>query len=281
MIEIKSLTFAYSKRQRIFEQLDLTLEPGHIYGLLGKNGSGKSTLLNLISGLLFPKGGGIVAWNKIPGKREIAFLREIFLVTEEFYVPEITPLQYAGLYAGFYPSFDRNAYLEYLSELEVEPKSKLVKMSMGQRKKTMIAFALACNTRLLLMDEPTNGLDIPSKTQFRKLIAKMISQEKCIMISSHQIRDLDNLIDMVLILNNHRIVFNELVDNISDKLQFIDYNNSSKPKGIIYDESGILGGRAILENRTGISSRVDMELLFNSVITGNREILNLFVSDKN
>ena len=271
MVEISELKFMYSKRKRLFDELNLSLSNGHIYGLLGKNGAGKTTLLHLMSGLLFPNSGTIVASGFVPGKREVAFLQDSFLVPEEFSVPSLTPAKYAKLYASFYPRFDENQYYEYLKEFEVDTEDSMNKMSMGQRKKTFIAFALACNTSLLLMDEPTNGLDIPSKTQFRKIIASIATAERCIVISTHQVRDLENLIDAVVILEDHRIVFNESIDDIASKFSFVSYADSEKPEQVLYDEPGVMGGKAIVPNQKGSSSRVDMEILFNAVTSTKKE----------
>ena len=265
MIEISNLQFMYNKRKRLFDELNLSCSNGHIYGLLGKNGTGKSTLLHLMSGLLFPQSGSIVASGFVPGKREVAFLQDIFLVPEEFAVPGLTPAKYARLYASFYPRFDENQYNEYLNEFEVDTEDPMNKMSMGQRKKTFIAFALACNTRILLMDEPTNGLDIPSKTQFRKIIASIATEDRCIVISTHQVRDLENLIDAVVILEGHQIVFNESIDDVASKFSFVSYTDSDKPEQILYDEPGVMGGKSIVPNAKGNPSRVDMEILFNAV----------------
>ncbi len=278
MVTISDLKFTYSKRKRLFDKLNLNLSNGHIYGLLGKNGTGKSTLLHLLSGLLFPQTGTIVAAGFFPGKREVAFLRDFFLVPEEFFVPNVTPVRYADLYAPFYPHFDDNQYNQYLREFEVSPGDSLLKMSMGQRKKAFIAFALACNTRILLMDEPTNGLDIPSKTQFRKIIASIATDERCIVISTHQVRDLENLIDTVVILEDHRIVFNKSIDDVAAEYSFVSYTDSDKPEKILYDEPGVIGGKAIISNQKGISSRVDMEILFNAVTSSRKEVSSLFTT---
>ncbi len=278
MITITNLSFAYNKRKRLFEDLTLRLSPGRIYGLLGKNGTGKTTLLNLMSGMLFPHEGKIDVMGNIPGKRQTGFLRELFLVPEEFFVPDVHPVQYAKLYASFYPRFDDSQYHFYLKELEVDPEQCLPKMSMGQRKKAFIAFALACNTRILLMDEPTNGLDIPSKTQFRRLLASVATDERCLLISTHQVRDLDNLIDTVVVLEKNRIIFNETIDTVAGKLTFKTYNESEKPAGILYDEPGMLDGKAILANQSGKPSRIDMELLFNAIVSGKSAITDLFTS---
>ncbi len=278
MVTISNLEFTYSRRKRLFDNLNLSLSNGHIYGLLGKNGTGKSTLLHLLSGLLFPQSGTIVASGSNPGKREVLFLQELFLVPEEFATPAVTPEKYADLYSSFYPRFDEAQYNEYLKEFEVEKDNSLAKMSMGQRKKAFIAFALACNTRILLMDEPTNGLDIPSKTQFRKIIASVATGERCIVISTHQVRDLENLIDAVVILEDHRIVFNESIDDIAAKYCFVSYTDSEKPVTMFYDEPGVIGGKAIIPNQKGNSSRVDMEILFNAVTSSKQEVSAVFTT---
>jgi len=276
MVEITNLYFTYSKRNKLFEDLNLTLSEGHIYGLLGKNGTGKTTLLSLVSGLLFPAQGKIDVSGKNPEKRQVDFLQELFLVSEEFDVPDVSPKKYAALYSSFYPRFDEEQYLYYLKEFDVDLDRPMHKMSMGQRKKAYISFALACNTRLLLMDEPTNGMDIPSKSQFRKLIASLATENRCIVISTHQVRDLENLIDTIVVLENHQIIFNQSVDTISEKLSFVSYNGTNTTGQFLYEEIGALGGKGIAANQSNNPSRVDMELLFNGIISKKDKISDLF-----
>jgi len=212
MVTIKDLTFWYSKKHLIFDQLDLHLESGHIYGLLGKNGAGKTTLLKLICGLSFPKSGNISIDGKIPGKREPGFLTDIFFVSEEISLPSMTPVKFADIYEGFYPSFDIDQYWGYLEKFEVDAKKKFPAMSTGQKKKSMVAFALAANTRYLFLDEPTNVLDIPSKAAFRTMLANWFTEEKTIILSTHMVRDLESMIDTAVILENRKIIMNKSVD---------------------------------------------------------------------
>ena len=212
MITIENLTFWYSKQNRIFDKLSLTLEPGHIYGLLGKNGSGKTTLLKLICGLAFPKSGNVSIDGRIPAKRESGFLTNIFLVPEEVSVPALTPAKFAAIYSGFYAAFDHAQFSEYLGKFEVIPDQNLSGMSHGQVKKGLIAFALATNTRYLFLDEPTSGLDIPSKAAFRSILASCLTEQKTIILSTHMVRDLEAMIDSVIIIEDHRIILNPLVD---------------------------------------------------------------------
>jgi ABC-2 type transport system ATP-binding protein len=212
-------------------------------------------------------------------KREVDFLQNLFLVSEEFDLPDVSPKTYAALYSSFYPHFDKEQYAYYLQEFEIDAGRAMNKMSMGQRKKAYIAFALACNTRLLLMDEPTNGMDIPSKAQFRKLIASMATENRCIVISTHQVRDLENLIDTIVILENHRIVFNQSVDEKNEKLSFVSYHHTDAAGQFLYEEAGALGGKGIASNRSGSPSRVDIELLFNGIITEKETISGLFTNN--
>lgn len=272
MIEIANLTFGYGNH-KLFDDINLSLKAGHIYGLLGKNGAGKSTLLKSITGLVFPWQGTCTINGFVADKRLPAFLQELFFVPEDIYLPTVTAQQFADSTAHFYPKFNRAEFVKTLSEFDVPLDSILTKMSFGQQKKAMIAFALATNTALLVMDEPTNGLDIPSKSQFRKVIASALTEDRCIIISTHQVRDLDNLIDSVLILHDQKIVVAKSLDEIAEKVNF----GITQSTDYIYGEEGIAGISAISLNTDGGYSKVDMELLFNAITENNKtlsQILN-------
>jgi len=121
----------------------------------------------------------------------------------------VTADVYVDLYAPFYKKFDQNAYTTAINEFALPTDKKLTTLSYGQKKKFLVVFALATNCKLLLLDEPTNGLDIPSKSQFRKLLASMLTENKTFIIATHQVRDLETLIDTVVILDNGKIIFNQ------------------------------------------------------------------------
>ncbi|MGC3948674.1 MAG: ATP-binding cassette domain-containing protein [Chryseolinea sp.] len=216
MISIRDFYFSYGKTP-VFTGVSTTLTPGHIYGVLGKNGTGKSTLLYNIAGLLYPTSGKITVNGQDPGRREPDFLSDIFMVPEEFYLPNISIPSFVKYYSVFYPKFDRVAFSKYLELFEIPLQSLLQGMSYGQKKKVYISFAVASNTSVLLMDEPTNGLDIISKGQLRKVIASSASDDKILMISSHQVKDLENLIDEVVILSDTTIVLKENLDHVSKR----------------------------------------------------------------
>ena len=272
MIEIKNLNFKYPGKPLLFKDLNLKLNRGHIYGLLGKNGAGKTTLLKNMIGLVFPKSGtcrlnGINVTN-----RPVSVLADIYLIAEELYVPAITPAQFESGTCAFYPNFSKTDFYKYLTALDVDRDAAMDKQSYGQQKKAMIAFGLATNTRMLIMDEPTNGLDIPSKAQFRKLIASVLTEHRCIVISTHQVRDLDNLIDTLLVLNEREIVINLPVDEIVEKISFgLFADTAGLP--VLYEEDSMRGKNAILRNTTGKYGKVDLELLFNAITIGNNPVI--------
>lgn len=184
MIFFNQVCFGYNSRKLLFNNINMQLPSGHIYGLLGKNGEGKSSLLRNMAGLLFPTSGSIQVDGFKPGKREAAFLQDLFFLPEEIYLPSITPQKFSDYYGCFYPKYNSRQFLANLHAFDIPLENSMDQMSYGQQKKVLIAFALAANTKFLLMDEPTNGLDIPSKSQFRKLVAAAFDEDKVILIST-------------------------------------------------------------------------------------------------
>ena len=264
MIQINNLSFGYNRKKLLYQNVSLTLTPGSIYGLLGKNGAGKSTLLKNLTGLLFPTEGSILVNGYTPKKRFPSFLQTIYFIPEEVYVPALTISRYKNLFAPFYPLFNEEQFNSYLEQLDVKDKGKLNTLSFGQQKKFIIAFALACNTKVLLLDEPTNGLDIPSKIKFRKLISSVFTEDKMIFISTHQIRDLDNLIDRVIIVDDGELLLHASTTEIADKLCFKNLKELPADS-VLYAEPSLKGYSVVMENKSGEDSKVNLEYLFNAV----------------
>lgn len=277
MISVQNLHFSY-KRKKVFNGLNLQLQPGYIYGLLGKNGTGKSTLLRNISGLLFPDEGKITLNGEVPGKRSPSFLQELFIVAEEFYLPNITTDKLVKYNAPFYPKFNADQFNRYLKEFEIPTENVIQQMSYGQKKKVLISFGLACNTSVLLMDEPTNGLDIMSKSQFRKVIAGALDELKCIVISTHQVKDLENLIDRITIIDEGQILFDQTIESISRNLNFKISFDAGEVQEALYSEASLKGNAIISNNTTGEESRLDLEMLYKAIITNGHKIHSAFQS---
>ncbi len=278
MIRIENLSFGYNRKKLLYKNLSLTLETGRIYGLLGKNGAGKSTLLKNMIGLLFPTLGTVNVNGFTPKKRLPSFLATIYFIPEEVYVPSLTIDRYVNLFAPFYPKFNKEQFTDHLNLLDVKTDDKLNTLSFGQQKKFVIAFGLACNTEVLLLDEPTNGLDIPSKKLFRKLIAAEMNDSRMIFISTHQIRDLDNLIDQVVIVDEGELLLNASVDSIGEKLVFKIVDEILSTNETLYAETAIKGMAVVIENRTAEDSKVNLEHLFNAVTENPERIKQIFNS---
>lgn len=276
MIEINNLSFGYKKSKLLYDGLTTNLEGGNIYGLLGKNGAGKSTLLKLITGIIFPIKGEVKVYGKDPKKRLPSFLSNIYFIPEEVDVPPISIQKYIKLFSPFYPNFNQNQLYTYLDEFEVNYNGKLSDLSFGQQKKFIIAFSLACNTDLLIMDEPTNGLDIPSKSWFRKLISLALNDSRVVIISTHQVRDLDNLIDAVLIMDQGKLLLKKTLIEISEKLSFKNLNNVSDEAEYLICEKNIEGYSVLMENKNHDDTKVNLEHLFEACIKAPQRITSIF-----
>jgi ABC-2 type transport system ATP-binding protein len=276
MLKINHLSFSYSRKQPLFKELNLSLPPGNIYGLLGKNGAGKSTLLKIISGLLFPETGTVDFLGYNPGVRHPDFLREIYLVTEEFNLPPLSMKGYVRFYSPFYPRFDHNLFDHYVGEFQIPVKQKLSEMSYGQKKNFLLSFGLATDCKLLILDEPTNGLDIPSKSQFRKIMANAVHEERSFIISTHQVRDMENLIDPIIILNEGKIIFYRNYEDISRKLSFSRSSEMPNEKEVVYYEKVFGGYHVVSENDGNHETRMNFELLFNAITANSEKINEIF-----
>ena len=269
MIDINDLHFTYKGGAReVLSGIDLGFDEGKIYGLLGKNGEGKTTLLYLICGMLRATQGELSVLGMNPKDRNADMLREIFIVPEEFQLPDMSLKAYLEMNRSFYPEFSDEVFFDCLKEFELPSDVKLKRLSMGQKKKVYMSVALAANTRLLLMDEPTNGLDIPSKKVFRQVVARHMNDNRTIIISTHQVHDIASLIDHIVILNNHHIAGNCSVSDITDRFVFELRRGDEPMDDVVYSEAS-LQGSAVIADRAGKSeTALDLELLFNAVVGG-------------
>lgn len=268
MIRINNLSFGYEKNSHlVFENLSMELEENKVYGLMGQNGTGKSTLLYLISGLLFAGKDTVVVDGLDATRREPTFLGEIFLVPDEFTFPKMTLRGYVQTYAPFYPHFSQELLSACLQEFALSDTERLDKLSLGQRKKAYISFAIATRTRVLMMDEPTNGLDIPSKSIFRKLIARHMDEGQTLIISTHQVHDIESMIDHVLIVRENGTLYSRAVSDITSEYSF-DNCPLNYTEGVVYSEPSPQGHAVMTHHQSGVESTVNLELFFNAVNKG-------------
>ena len=280
MFTINQLSFGYNKRTgNLFQDFSLELNAGNVYGLLGKNGAGKSTLIYLMTGLLTPQAGEVLFNGENVRNRLPKTMSDIFLVPEEFELPRLTLKQYVDINSPFYPRFSMEDMQRYLDIFEMGGMMdvKLNSLSMGQKKKVFMAFAFASNTRALIMDEPTNGLDIPSKSQFRKLVTTGMSDDKMMLISTHQVRDISDIIDHVTIIDQSRVLLNTSMADVMSRLAFRPLREGDQPIFVLQSPYGPLGA---VPARDGEETKVDLEMLFNATLQNPEAINQLFTTQK-
>lgn len=263
MIQVNDITFSYGLRRKpVLEDFSLSISESGVYGLLGSNGAGKSTLLYLMTGLLTPQSGCVTIDGLNVRRRLPATLSQLCIVPEEFDLPSMSLRQYATLNGAFYPNFSYEQLLDNLNLFEIGADINIGQLSMGQKKKVALSFAMACNTPLLILDEPTNGLDIPGKAAFRRFIAQGASDDRVIIISTHQVRDVAQILDHVLIIDNRKVLFDHTVADIQNRLKFIDTNDPALIDRAIFATQSPGGSSIILPNDDGRDTEVNLEQLF-------------------
>lgn len=277
MITLKDLSFSYG-RHKVLGNVSMTLEKGKIYGLLGENGVGKSTLLKILSGLLKMESGECDVFGEVPYSRNPSFLQDIFYLPEDFAGENVVVEKYAMQLGMFYPNFSPDKFNRIISEFGVDPKAKFNKLSLGQQKKAIIAVALSLGTRVLLMDEPSNGLDIPSKSLLRRLIAENASDDQLIVISTHQVKDLENLIDPIIIMDKAGVIMNASIEEISARLAFSI--ESAEDKDALYCQRDLRGYVTVSRNEYGVETPVDLEALFNCALVNKAWFKETFNSNR-
>ncbi|MBR3895647.1 MAG: ABC transporter ATP-binding protein [Bacteroidaceae bacterium] len=277
MMEIKNVSFGYNRKQTVFDDFSLTLGEGSVYGLLGRNGTGKSTLLYLMTGLLRPRQGEVLYQGVNVFLRRPETLSQMFIVPEEFNLPKVSLKQFVSLNRPFYPRFSDELLSSCLRDFDMNEDIHLGELSMGQKKKAYMCFALATNTQLLVMDEPSNGLDIPSKSQFRRVVASGMAEDKAVIISTHQVRDIDSLLDHVVIIDGSRTLLNQSVSDICSHLCFTELSSGELTGDELFTQPSVHGQSVILPNRLGEEeSTLNLELLFNATLAHPEKIAQVF-----
>ena len=280
MFKFNQISFSYGKKSpELFSDFSMELNAGNVYGLLGKNGAGKSTLIYLMTGLLAPQAGEVLMDGENVRRRLPKTMSDIFLVPEEFELPQLTLKKYVSINAPFYPRFSMEDMERYLDIFEMSGMMdvKLHALSMGQKKKVFMAFAFATNTRVLIMDEPTNGLDIPSKSQFRKLVTTGMTDDKLMLISTHQVRDISDILDHVVIIDQSHVLLNTGMADVTSRIAFRPLREGDQPIFVLQSPFGPLGA---VRARDGEETKVDLEMLFNATLQNPAAINQLFTTQK-
>lgn len=273
MIKVENISYRYKSKLPIFNGISFEIGNG-IYGLLGENGVGKTTLMHLICGLLFPQNGKCCIDGKDTAERHPGLLSSYFFLPEEMKMPTESIAQFAARHSVFYPHFSRKEFELNLEELRIDKHRKLSSVSFGQQKKAMLAYAFALHTSYIILDEPTNGLDITSRQALNRMISRSMNDESTLLISTHQAHDFEKLLDHLIILGEGEIVLNQSLDEISNRLLFV--RTSTLPEESIYSEEDLSGYFSIIPNTEEEENTPDIELLYKSILQQPEKIKKVF-----
>ena len=263
MVELKNVSFGYNPNKNVIEDLSFNLEEGRFYGLLGKNGTGKTTLMKIISGILFSKEGYVNIEGNNPRDRKLETLQEIFMMPADFTFPKMSLEKYVSLYSSFYPKFNNDILDDCLDNFEINKNIKSIdKLSLGEKHKIAVSLAISFGTKLILFDEAANGMDIPTRKMFRKMLMKHISEDQTVVLSTHVVQDIENLLTDIIVLRKGQKTFISSLDDIRNKYSF---GIQSNEEGAIYSEPCAEGYRVICNNTNNDDTEVSLELLFNAL----------------
>ncbi|MFZ6743809.1 ATP-binding cassette domain-containing protein [Undibacterium sp. JH2W] len=273
MIKVSQLQFDYG-RKNVYGDFALNLSQPGVYGLFGRNGSGKSTLLKILSGLLFPHGGQVEVLGFKPAARLPTFLEQVYIVPEEFHLPNISLATLYKTHAPFYPRFSGPDFLRYVEIFEIPRDKSFAAMSLGQKKKAVIAFALATHTPLLLMDEPTNGLDIIGRAQFKTILGGKEHADRMVIISTHQAHDLESLMSHVLFVDGGKLALSASMETLQHTLQLGVADNQADTAGCIYQEALGQQWAYVKRNEGATPGAVNLELLYKALSMNKQGVLD-------
>ncbi|MDE6418646.1 MAG: ABC transporter ATP-binding protein [Duncaniella sp.] len=279
MLSVNHLTFAYGRDVKpVIDDVTLDIAPGSVYGLLGRNGVGKTTLLQLIAGALTPRSGWVDLLGYDTRSRYPRTMAEIMVIPDRLQLPAVSIATFARVSAPFYPRWSDDDMARCLDTFGLDPRQRLDRLSLGQQKKAFMSFAIACNTSLLLMDEPTDGLDIPSKEAFRRIVAESMTDERAIIISTHQVRDLGQMLDHILILEPSGIVLDASLTDIASRLSFVTSDSRELLARSLYARPTFSGFEMVLPNTDGSETRVELEMLFSLAVERPDMMRSLFLT---
>lgn len=265
MITIQDLSFGYRKRRPVLDRLTLDLNAGAVCGVLGPNGVGKTTFLHLLGGLLFPQSGRLEVGGRIPARRQADFLERVFYVPVAFDLPAMRVSGYAERYAAFYPHFDREAWKHALHVFGIQPADKTNALSFGQKKKVLLSFALSSGCDLLLLDEPTDGLDIVSKDGFRRLLARHAGEQRLVVIATHHVQDIAMLLDRLIILQHHGLLLDAPIDGLAGSFRSVITAQAPEAGLTVFSERVPGGFHALVRNTDGHEGPLDLELFYKAL----------------
>lgn len=268
IINISNLSAAYAGNDSVLDKLDLQLEPGRISALAAPNGEGKTTLFKCLAGLRFPTKGKIEVFGLRPKDRSADLLSKLYFLPAEPSLPDWSPLKIGQQYGPFYPNFNQEIFRQCLEDFRVDPAKAIGKLSFGQQRRVQLAFALAVRTPLLLLDEPTLGLDIAGKDQFRRSLIQCTEDGQTVIIATHQLGEVATVLDDLIILKDKKIHSQFDISLAYESLSFTLSSRAPQPLDGTYGRR-VPGGWLIVDpNRSGGNAQPDLETLYLAITEG-------------
>ncbi len=214
ILECRELSKRFGKTAAL-DNVSLKLEPGRVIGLLGPNGSGKTTLIKLANGLLTPSEGEILIDGEAPGPKTKAV---VSYLSDKEYLPDwMSTRQLMDFFEDFYQDFDRQRAEEMLLRLGLDEKQKVKTMSKGTREKVQLILVMSRRAKLYLLDEPIGGVDPATRDYILDTIIRNYNPEAAVLISTHLIADVEQVLDEVIFIQNGQILLQSDVDSIREE----------------------------------------------------------------
>ena len=221
LVEISGVTKGYGRKKTVFSDLNLNLESGKIIGLLGPNGSGKTTLIKMLAGLLRAEKGSITINGEKIGagsKAVVSYLPERTYLNESLRVRQVV-----GMFKDFYSDFDEARAYHMMELLKIDPNMVVKKLSKGNKEKVQLILVMSRRAKLYLLDEPIAEVDPAARDYIMETILSNFEEEASILISTHLIYDVENILDDVIFIKEGNIVCHQAADELrEEKGQSID-----------------------------------------------------------
>lgn len=269
IIELNKVSLRYGKESPVLEELSLRMDGGGIVGLCAPNGVGKTSLLKMLMGLRYPTTGSLKVMGYDPTQRPTALLEQAYFLPADPNLPAWTPRKIGKVLGSFYPNFDPEIYQECIDDFQVDPDRVLSKLSFGQQRRVQLAFALGVRTPLLLLDEPTIGLDVNGKDQFRRSLIKATEAGQTVILATHLLNEVGPVLDQLLVLHQRQVWAHV---NLEEANKIYSYHHSSypPPEGTNSFGRRVPGGWHIVRADGGPSSaQPDLETLYLGLTDGN------------
>ncbi|MBG3869673.1 ABC transporter ATP-binding protein [Staphylococcus haemolyticus] len=250
LLQVQHLNKSYKKSNFHLKDISLTLQPGEVIGLIGKNGSGKSTLINTLVGNRFKDSGDISFFDQVVSDKDYAYKEHIGVVFDDLRVPDKLEIKDMDkVFANIFKTWNSDRFFEVIQRFELPTNAQIKTFSRGMRMKAALAMALAHDTKLLILDEATAGMDVSGREEVIEMLEDYISEGNGILISSHISEDIEHLATKLIFMRDGEIVLQESKEELLNQYGIVEvdeHDDLDIPQDIIIASRVRQGQRQIL-----------------------------------